>query len=221
MMMDQVLTCSKLAKASCTGDCQYNEEDSKCDVGADANKKYACDHASSETLMTLGCNEKSRDDCTGNCAWKVKENKCDISTPYFYELFFGKTSGAALTANVELMETCEADSACTTAGCGKGFAGDACGLAMDASLKAAIEKCNVPETKAAINTGTEAAKAACTGDCVFSENEGRCNPSPATMGVLCGWPAAGTDDSVSVALRLQLSPLAAVLLATCASLMWG
>lgn len=200
MMMEGAIACNKLSKVDCTGDCIYKEMEGKCDTSEAFTKKYACENANSVALMTTGCDTKSKDSCSGDCAWKPEEDKCDVAPAKFNELMFGKSSGAKMMKDMETLGKCMADTACTASGCDKDEEGN-CVMATDPDLKTAMMECGAK------------AKDACSGDCAWSENEKKCEPSPSKMGDVCGWEAnvGGVDAAI---LRSQLSPLASVLLIT-------
>lgn len=210
MSMDQAIACNKLAKASCTGDCQYNDDSFKCEPSEAFVKKYACEAQGSQELMTIGsgCEKFEKGACTGQCAWNADESKCDVSTAKFYQLMFGKAGGTAMANNLKMAETCAKDSPCgSTAGCGPSMGGDSsCGKIIDAALMSAMVLCAMKP------------KAQCTDTCAWSMNEGKCEVSMGKLGEICGWNKAVADTG---SMGSQVSLLGAFLFAAATLLTQG
>merc|ERR1712196_392584 len=83
--MQKAMECSSKSSATCSGDCEWKQDENKCDLngavamqamtgGTDSNNPMA-----SLMQKAMQCSSKSSAACTGDCEWKQGENKCDLN----------------------------------------------------------------------------------------------------------------------------------------------
>merc|ERR1712224_886941 len=88
-LMQKGMECSSKSSAACSGDCEWKQDENKCDLnglvamqammgplmgGTDSSNPIA-----PLLQKAMECSSKSSAACTGDCEWKQGEDKCDLN----------------------------------------------------------------------------------------------------------------------------------------------
>merc|ERR1712039_543849 len=99
-LMQKAAECSSKSSGACTGDCEWKQDENKCDVnGAIAMQAMMGGGTGGNNPMadlmqkSITCSSKSSGACTGDCEWKQDENKCDVNGIIAMQAMMGGGTG--------------------------------------------------------------------------------------------------------------------------------
>merc|ERR1719191_2533187 len=85
-LAQKAMECSSKASDACSGDCEWKQDENKCDLnGAVAMQAMMGTAVGANNPMAalaqkaMECSSKASDTCSGDCEWKQDENKCDLN----------------------------------------------------------------------------------------------------------------------------------------------
>merc|ERR1712025_858073 len=105
------MECSSKSSAACSGDCEWKQDQNKCDLnGAVAMQAMMGAAGGANNPMAalaqkaMECSSKASGACNGDCEWKQDENKCDLNGAVAMQAMM--TAGDSCSARTK--STCEA-----------------------------------------------------------------------------------------------------------------
>merc|ERR1712196_619082 len=121
-LMQKAMECSSKSSAACSGDCEWKQDENKCDLngavamqamtgGTDSNNPMA-----SLMQKAMQCSSKSSAACSGDCEWKQDENKCDLNGAVAMQAMMGD-AGVANNPVASLMQKAMECSSKSSAAC--------------------------------------------------------------------------------------------------------
>merc|ERR1711981_621576 len=85
-LMQKAMQCSSKSLAACSGDCEWKQDENKCDLnGVVAMQAIMSAAGGANNPMAalaqkaVECSSKASGACIGDCEWKQDENKCDVN----------------------------------------------------------------------------------------------------------------------------------------------
>merc|ERR1719428_2257795 len=85
-LAQKAMECSSKASGACVGDCEWKQDENKCDLnGAVAMQAMMGAAGGADNPMAalaqkaMECSSKASSACTGDCEWKQDENQCDLN----------------------------------------------------------------------------------------------------------------------------------------------
>merc|ERR1719160_1295816 len=100
-LAQKAMQCSSKSSAACTGDCEWKQDENKCDLnGIVAMQAMMGAQGGANNPMAalaqkaMECSSKSSGACSGDCEWKQDENKCDLSGAVAMQAMMGAAGGA-------------------------------------------------------------------------------------------------------------------------------